>query len=330
LEKEECNGGMNARINSFTHDQIVSIKAIHPVPALFERDGHKLIRVGSLHKCLCPFHRERTPSCVVYSDHFYCYGCATHGDAITYVMKRDNCRFVNAVETLSGGRAVTFQAARRTPPRTLIREENLPPEYFDRLMDGYSRDTHPEDIYMLADDLGVDRDSLHRLRVAWAEEYRAFAIPMSNGRGETIGIRLRSNDGKKWAVKGSRQGLFIPTGSTSYDLAVSEGPTDCAAVLSMGMYCVGKAAAMQSPDELIEFIKRHRIQRVIAIADNDSAGVKGARKFMAACPVMACELILPTKDVRAFAQVGGSAELLRAMIKNQLWRRNDTIHNRMA
>lgn len=30
-------------------------------------------------KILCPFHQERTPSCVIYSDHFACYGCGKRG-----------------------------------------------------------------------------------------------------------------------------------------------------------------------------------------------------------------------------------------------------------
>src|SRR5688500_7052422 len=131
---------------TITPEQIISLKAIHPVPALFERDGHKLIRMGSLHKCLCPFHRERTPSCIIYEDHFYCHGCAAHGDAIAYVMKRDNCGFVRAVEILSGGSVAPIQATRLAPPRALIREEGLPPEYFNVLMAQWMRDTHSEDI----------------------------------------------------------------------------------------------------------------------------------------------------------------------------------------
>lgn len=31
------------------------------------------------YKVLCPFHKEVTPSCVVYSDHFKCFGCGRHG-----------------------------------------------------------------------------------------------------------------------------------------------------------------------------------------------------------------------------------------------------------
>lgn len=30
-------------------------------------------------RILCPFHEEGTPSCVIYSDHFRCYGCGEYG-----------------------------------------------------------------------------------------------------------------------------------------------------------------------------------------------------------------------------------------------------------
>jgi len=40
---------------------------------------------------LCPFHKEKTASCVVYEndggDSFYCFGCGEGGDCITFVAK---------------------------------------------------------------------------------------------------------------------------------------------------------------------------------------------------------------------------------------------------
>ena len=51
-------------------------------------------RVEILHnnKALCPFHEEKTPSCVFYSqtDSFNCFGCGVGGDQITLVKKLFN------------------------------------------------------------------------------------------------------------------------------------------------------------------------------------------------------------------------------------------------
>lgn len=35
----------------------------------------------------CPFHSERTPSCRLYKDHFYCFSCGAGGSIIDFVAK---------------------------------------------------------------------------------------------------------------------------------------------------------------------------------------------------------------------------------------------------
>ena len=51
----------------------------------------------------CPFHDDRTPSFTVSPDKqmFYCFGCQTGGDVITFVMKRDHLSFPEAVAFLA-------------------------------------------------------------------------------------------------------------------------------------------------------------------------------------------------------------------------------------
>jgi len=84
----------------------------------------------------------------------------------------------------------------------------------------------------LADSLGVSVESLRRLRTGWDERHRAWAFPMVNAAGQVVGIRLRFPDGRKLAVTGGREGLFIPTDLTYRELLlVAEGPTDTAALL---------------------------------------------------------------------------------------------------
>lgn len=35
----------------------------------------------------CPFHNEKTPSFHIYEDHYHCFGCGAHGDAIKFVQE---------------------------------------------------------------------------------------------------------------------------------------------------------------------------------------------------------------------------------------------------
>jgi len=54
----------------------------------------------------CPFHADTNPSLHIYdkghsNQHWYCFGCQTGGDAITFIEKIENCEFKEAIEILS-------------------------------------------------------------------------------------------------------------------------------------------------------------------------------------------------------------------------------------
>ncbi|MFT9049306.1 DNA primase [Gluconobacter cerinus] len=71
-----------------------------PLASLIGR-RNKLVRSGRNWKTCCPFHGEKTPSFYVYDDHFHCFGCGAHGDAISFVMQSDGRSFPEAVEQLA-------------------------------------------------------------------------------------------------------------------------------------------------------------------------------------------------------------------------------------
>jgi DNA primase len=76
------------------------LRARTPLQALIGRSV-RLARSGRESKGCCPFHGEKTPSFYVYDDHFHCFGCGEHGDAITFVMKTQGAAFMEAVESLA-------------------------------------------------------------------------------------------------------------------------------------------------------------------------------------------------------------------------------------
>jgi DNA primase len=55
------------------------------------------------HKALCPFHNEKTPSFLINDDKssYHCFGCGAHGDAITFLIEKEGCSFVDAVKYLA-------------------------------------------------------------------------------------------------------------------------------------------------------------------------------------------------------------------------------------
>ncbi|MFC0409254.1 DNA primase [Roseomonas elaeocarpi] len=76
------------------------LRARTPLPSLIGRRT-KLVKNGRQWKGCCPFHNEKSPSFYVYDDHYHCFGCGAHGDAIAFVMNTEGAPFRDAVERLA-------------------------------------------------------------------------------------------------------------------------------------------------------------------------------------------------------------------------------------
>ncbi|MDD4124259.1 MAG: DNA primase [Eubacteriales bacterium] len=62
-----------------------------------------LKRAGSNMNGLCPFHSEKTPSFTIFpaTQNFYCFGCGTGGDVVTFIMRIEGLDYPAAVEYLA-------------------------------------------------------------------------------------------------------------------------------------------------------------------------------------------------------------------------------------
>ncbi|WP_043835463.1 DNA primase [Muricoccus aerilatus] len=79
----------------------------------------RLTRNGRQWKGCCPFHNEKTPSFYVYDDHYHCFGCGQHGDAIGFTMQTEGLQFREAIERLAGEAGLEVP---RESPRQVARE----------------------------------------------------------------------------------------------------------------------------------------------------------------------------------------------------------------
>ena len=52
-------------------------------------------------KIICPFHEDHTPSLVIYDDHYHCYVCGAHGDAIDWLMMAEGMTRAQAHQHLA-------------------------------------------------------------------------------------------------------------------------------------------------------------------------------------------------------------------------------------
>ncbi len=93
-------------------------------------------------KGLCPFHSEKTPSFVVYTDNqsFYCFGCGAGGDVVNFVMRTENLDYVSAVESLAKRAGIAlpmdgdYKSGERGVSRQRVLQMNLEAAKFYRSM----------------------------------------------------------------------------------------------------------------------------------------------------------------------------------------------------
>lgn len=167
----------------------------------------------------------------------------------------------------------------------------------------------------LARSLGLSYGTLQAFAVGWSREHQAYTFPMRRGvNGRICGIRLRSPDGHKWAVKGSRAGLFIPHGPMQLTLWICEGPTDTAALHQLGLCAVGRDSCTGGKADLEAFVNRIKPRVVVIVADPDAPGQRGAadlRDHLGRGVIVTP----PAKDVREWVRGGATVKDLHDLLR---------------
>lgn len=201
---------------------------------------------------------------------------------------------------------------RRTIHLAVKTMASQPQRDFAALADRFHQSVRPDALRGLAVALGVSEKSLLRLHVGWSKEHRAWSFPMTDPTGNVLGIRLRLPDGRKLAVRGGHEGLFIPSDLVlGGRLLICEGPTDTAALLELGFAAVGRPSCTGGSKLLIGLVDRRSPDEVVIVADSDLPGRRGAQGLasllVAYAPVV--RVIAPPsgiKDGRAWKLAGAT------------------------
>ncbi len=111
-----------------------------------------LKKAGSTYKGLCPFHSERTPSFVVFphTGTWRCFGaCGEGGDVFTFIMKKENMEFREALEFLAREAGVVLtddgDAAGRTLRTQLQSANELAAQFYRRTLTHHPAAQHARD-----------------------------------------------------------------------------------------------------------------------------------------------------------------------------------------
>lgn len=215
---------------------------------------------------------------------------------------------------------------RFSPPRQSEKEPELDVE---TIMAKF-RASSQKPVLCLSNLLGISERPLIDLGVVWSSFHQAWAFPMKDWLGRWIGIRLRNDEGRKWAVKGSKSGLFYAeTAKSCPTVLICEGPTDTAAGMQLGFHCVGRPSCAGSEEEINLLLQKWNTRNVVISADNDSnkVGQKGAVKLQESLRVPSAIFTPTTKDLREFVREGGTRILADLLIQNLIWTQPCKKHN---
>lgn len=177
------------RANLIPEDAVRSIRESCSIVDVIS-DYVSLKKTGSNHRGLCPFHGEKTPSFFVNESRrsFYCFGCGEHGDVFSFLMKRENMTFIEAVRHLAQRCGIALPE-RRMSPQDAARLEARE-EYF--AINAEAARMYHE--LLLRDSRAGRARQYMAGRGLSAETIEAFEIGFAPDAWDTLTDRLRAKD----------------------------------------------------------------------------------------------------------------------------------------
>lgn len=269
-----------------------------PVEGVAERLALKVTR----HKSLCPYHDDHTPSLTfnVAKNTFRCYACGAHGGTIDLAMKVLNLPFLEACRWLANELNVILEYKSPSP------KEDVRKGLFDAKR--YARYFEHPWLSPEACKFLFDARHLHPavVRFCRLNSYRdSLQIPYYSQDGKLIGIqrrymgtdptepRFRFPQGKGCHLYNLPVLKMLRPGE---DLYITEGSSDCWAMLSAGHKAIAipSATLLNKKEMEREFTAAHIVENRNALhiyPDKDRAGESLYNELLSASNEMGFQLI---------------------------------------
>jgi DNA primase len=164
-------------------------------------------KTGAAYKALCPFHDEKSPSFVIQQgdDHYHCFGCGAHGDALQFLMEHQKLGFVDAVEHLADRFKVQMEysdadAEEKGPSKKRLKFALGRASLFFHTLLLHSPEGHEALKYLLG--RGIDLDFIKTFQIGYAPRFTGPLARVLQSEGVTneemleAGILRKSQDGK--------------------------------------------------------------------------------------------------------------------------------------
>lgn len=161
-------------MSSYIPDEVIDeIRAANDIVSVIS-DYVRLKKQGRNYGGLCPFHTEKTPSFMVNADKqiFRCFGCGEGGNVFSFIMKRENLSFPEAVRHLARRAGITVPEEDNPERRALLREQKQAFEANELARDFYQYILKNHDLAREARDYllnrGITSDTIDRFQIGFA------------------------------------------------------------------------------------------------------------------------------------------------------------------
>jgi len=161
-------------------------------------------------------------------------------------------------------------------PTSLPRQEEKRPEIDWQQVANRAAISAFDKVDELAEQLGVAPESLCSLFVGRGQDEFGdrrgwWSFPMRTGQLKVTGIVRRYHDGAKKTMRWSRQGLFLAPNwwRAEGPILLVEGPTDTAALLTLGLCVIGRPSNVGGVNLLIGLLRPYKKRTIIVIGERD-------------------------------------------------------------
>lgn len=245
-----------------------------PIEGVAERLGLRVER----HKALCPFHDDSRPSLTfnTYKNRYRCYVCDAHGGVIDLVRNMRNCGFLDALKWLDGTSSIVTDVIRRPSFPARNKRPEIKPD-----LDWLSTLVQPRVLNEQARRFLFEERHLDERVIAWCGlssiswpspcwrygkpfyDAPSLLIPYYDRDGRLMSVQSR------YLGKEDKPRFKFPRGSNCHiynlqilrylapneELWITEGCSDCWAMLSAGKKAIAIPSATLLKDKDIEPLK---------------------------------------------------------------------------
>ena len=177
--------------NHVPRETIDEIRSRSDIVEVISECGIALRPAGRDFKALCPFHTEKTPSFTVsvQKQIFYCFGCQTGGNVISFVEKHEGKSFMETIEWLAERQNIILptqdarESANQKRIRTLEDLNRFAVEYYHRQL-LTERASAPAMQYLKR--RGVQPKTLRSFQLGYATSGRRELVKVATDKGFTI------------------------------------------------------------------------------------------------------------------------------------------------